>query len=76
MEFYSFSKVVYADVVLLPVLDSEDAIFLRNEPVFYTEEAFGSGDGCHWFVNFYDGGRCGVREVLDNVFLGYYVGMN
>ena len=75
MKEYSFSKVIHADVVLLPVLDSEDVIFLRNEPVFFADEPFGAGDGCHWFVMFYDGYRCGVQQIRDKVFLGYYVAM-
>lgn len=75
MEWYSFSKVVHADVVLLPVLESDDVVFLRNEPVFYTDEPFGA-DGCHWFVYLTDGFRLGVYEVRDNVFLGYYVAID
>lgn len=73
MESFSYSKLAYADVVLLPVLVGDDIVFLRDEPVFYTDEPFGCGERFNWFIIIDDCSRVGVQRVRDKVFLGFYV---
>lgn len=73
MDFYPCSRVDYGDVVLLPVLDCDDVLFLRNEPVFFTQKPFSGLDDPHWFVYLLDGRRIVVEKVREKVFFGYYV---